>query len=103
MEWNLDARVLSIVIPLVTALVQALRQFRSIDDRPAWLPFLAIGVSGIVTAAAFATGLTPEAVGRLAIGTWILHSLVAGLAASGLYSAAGQYVAKAVGKVGPGA
>ncbi len=94
MEINLG--MLAVMVPIITALMQAMKKIAWVDARPAIVPFAAIA-AGVVLAALAVAGWGP---GELSLGRELafmaVHGMVAGLAASGLYSVAGKRIFAAV-------
>lgn len=91
---DIDATLFAWLVPLVTVLVRVIRAIPALaDPSRSWaLPLISIGVglglAGLAQLVWPPAGLTAGAIaGRIA-----LHGLLAGLAASGLWSAAVQYV-----------
>ena len=88
------------LIPIVTAIVQALKQVPAIKKRPALLPFAAMAVGLILSGALVLLRPVGGFSASMAGGLWILGGVISGLAASGLYSGAGKLLGKFLGLKG---
>ncbi len=87
---QIDAVMLAMLIPLVTALVEALKRIKAMAARPSWLPAVSV-VAGLVVAGAAVLLWPPAGLAvRQLVGHWLIHGVAAGLAACGLYSAAAK-------------
>ena len=91
----MDAGFLALCIPVVTALVEAMRQIPALKDRTWALPWLSI-LTGIAVAAVTTTLWTGVPAWPTWAGWTAVHGLIAGLSASGFYSAVAKPVIAAL-------
>ena len=84
---DLDPKILTLV-PLVTALVQAVKQLPGLKDKGHLIPWVSLGI-GIALVAAYqaawgASGLSPQQI----VATDLIAGAIVGLSGAGLYSVA---------------
>lgn len=96
---TLDFVTISVLAPIVIAIVQAVKAIPPIARQGGWLsPFLAMAIAAIITAAWYVYQPPPGQVGLAWWGQWAIHSIIIGLTAGGLYSVAGKKVLSVVDK-----
>lgn len=100
MQVQFDLATLALVLPVIVTLTQVLKGAVGwLGKRPALLPLASITLGEIVVGAVVLW--RPEiagAAGPARVGWWIVHGMVAGLMAAGLYDAAGKPITKAMSR-----
>jgi hypothetical protein len=87
-----DPIFLAVLVPIVTVLVRLLRLWPWLDVRTEYLPAASVAV-GLVLSASWTAWTPPAGLGIGACaGYAAIHGVLAGLAASGLWSAGAKYV-----------
>ena len=88
---EIDATFLAVIVPVVTILVRLIRALPYLASREAWLPAVSVAV-GLVISGSWTAWRRPADLGLAAcVGYAVLHGVLAGLAASGLWSVAAKY------------
>lgn len=87
---ELDMTILAAVVPIVTLLVQLAKQLPVLAKHSDWMPLLSLAIGlAVVASKVLAWPLADVSTGQV-IGYIVIHGIVAGLSASGLYSVAGK-------------
>jgi hypothetical protein len=88
---RLDLEFLAGVVPVVAVLVQLGRAIPWLSRRPGLLPWASIA-SGLIVSLAALLAFPRGLAGGPWWGFWMIHGLIAGLTASGLYSAGAKKI-----------
>ena len=89
---QLDLEMIAVLVPIVTALVQAAKKIAWVAARPGLMPFVAMAV-GLAAAALGVAGWGPDGLAAGKTAAYVAtNGVVAGLAACGLYSVAGKSI-----------